>query len=461
LAGFEAAPPSLPDRPRTVTAVEEPALPDGRVFNVRDHGARGDELHLDQVAMQAAIDACHAAGGGVVLVPAGRYRTGTLVLRDNVRLHLARGATLLGSTNREHYPVPALVTAREARHIAISGAGELDAQGQACPARGWRTNVLLFERCDGLTVEGVTTRNAGAWTQHYIRCRNLRLRGVTVNSPRPARNNDGIDLSGCEEVRIEGCTVVSDDDALVIKSQSADRVNRNIELVGNRCLTYRGAFKLGTETRGTYENITCRDLTAHGAKAVEIYSVDGAAVSGVTVERVRADDALCAVSIRLGARLRQSWAAGEERRPGTLRGIRLRDLDVALAERSYREVLLQHGIVDAETANGQPEAPDDSVISGLPGHLVEDVEITGLRVRLPGGRAEAPTAEQVPERPEAYPSGGMFGPLPAFGLFIRHARDIRLRDLSFRLAAPDVRPAIVEHDTAGVVLERLKVEGGR
>ena len=95
-----------------------------------------------------------------------------------------------------------------------------DAQGQCFGARNWRPNVFYFEDCDGLTVEGVTTRNSGSWTQHYVRCRNVVIRGVAVLSPRPGRNNDGIDICGCQNLNLEGSTVVSDDDAIVIRSKA-------------------------------------------------------------------------------------------------------------------------------------------------------------------------------------------------------------------------------------------------
>ncbi len=421
----------------------------GQVVSVRDHGAAGDGVHLDTPALQAAIEACHQAGGGTVQVPAGTWRTGTLILRDGVRLHLDAGAVLLGSTNREHYSAPALVQATGAHDIAITGAGVIDGQGDWCPARGWRLQLVNTTDCERVTIEGVTTRYSGSWTQHHVRCRGLTMRQVTVNSPRPGRNNDGIDLSGCQDVLIEGCTVISDDDAIVIKSQAADRVNRNIRVVKNTCLTYRGAFKLGTETRGDYDGIVVRDLTAHGAKALELYSVDGSRIRGVDIAGVTADDAISAVTIRLGARLRTSYfRPGEDRVPGCLREIIIRDVKVALARRSFREVLQRHGIPGAELASDDPNEPAESFIAGLPGHRVEGVTLSDVVVQAPGGLQEAVHAEAVPERPDAYPAAGMFGTLPAAGLFIRHAQGIQLHHVRFELAEKDARPIIATADVA-------------
>ncbi len=453
LEPFDAAARPLPPKPVTREAADA-TKPEGQVINVRAQGAAGDGITLDQAALQAAIEACGKQGGGIVWLPPGTYLTGSLELRDGVRLHLSAGARILASTNRDHYPKSALIGASGARNIAITGRGVIDGQGHFVGARDWRHYVIQFENCRDVRVEGVSTINSGCWTDHYIRCIGLTIRNVTVRSLRPGRNNDGIDLSGCENVRIEGCTVISDDDAIVIKSQTADRANRNFEVVNNVCHTYRGAFKLGTETRGAYENIACRGLTCYGSKALELYSVDGSEVDGITVENVRAYDALVALNIRLGARLRPSyWAKGLTPKVGFLRKIRIRDVEAEVGSRSWREVLIDHNIPDAEWACGTPEGPYDSCISGLPGHPVEGVEIDGFKVRVPGGAASVPAAETLPERPEAYPHAGNFGTLPAYGLFVRHAQDVTVRGAVFESARPDARPPVASLDAPGLVVE--------
>lgn len=447
-------PQPLPPQPRPVRSSDATPPPGDKVTNVRARGAAGDGITLDQAALQRVIDEVGKQGGGVVWFPPGTYLTGTLELRDGVRLHLSAGATILASSNREHYPKSALIRAAGVSGIQITGQGVIDGQGHFVGARDWRHYVIRMENCRDVLIEGVSTVNSGCWTEHYVRCIGLTIRNVVVRSLRPGRNNDGIDLTGCENVRIEGCTVIADDDAIVIKSEKAEQVNRNIEVIGNICHTYRGAFKLGTETRGVYENIVCRGLTCYGAKALELYSVDGSEAEGITVENVRAYDALVALNIRLGARLRPNyWAKGLEPKVGFLRKISIRNVEADIGGRSWREVLLEHGIPDAEWATGTPESPYESCISGLPDHPVEDVLIDGLKVRVPGGVTQVPAAAQLPERPEVYPHAGNFGVLPAYGLFVRHAKNVTVRNAVFETARPDARPPVASFDAQGLVVE--------
>ncbi len=429
---------------------------DARRFSVRDYGAAGDGVHLDMKAIQAAVDAAHSAGGGIVLVPPGVYRTGTIQLKSGVHLHVAEGATLLGSTNRTHYPSAGLIYADGARDIAVTGPGVIDGQGQAFTSRGWRVQIIHLNDCEGVKVCDVTTCNSGSWTQHYIRCRNLSIRGTTVNSPRPGRNNDGIDLSGCEDVLIEDCTVISDDDAIVVKSQASDRVNRNYRVLNNRVFTYRGAFKLGTETRAPYSNLVVRNLEGWGPKALELYSVDGTQMENIDIEGVRAHDAAAAILIRLGARLRPYYfREGEAVVPGYLRGVQIKDVQVELSDKSYREILLEHGIENAGAADCRRYPPRESFISGLPGHRVEEVRIEDVSIRYPGGGQETDVLRTVPERPDAYPAAGMFSQLPAYGLYCRHAQGIQLKNVTIRSEAPDPRPMLVCEDVKGLLVDRV------
>ena len=223
-------------------------------------------------------------------------------------------------------------------------------------------------------------------------------------------------------------------------------------------------YKLGTETRGDFENMICDDLRAYGGSTIAIWSVDGSRVRGVEVSNVQASDSRFAIGVRLGARLRESYfGEGETRVPGIMEDVVIRDVDIEMSDRSFRDVLLDHGIDNAEIAHelmARPAAA--SFISGLPEHPVRNVLLENVRIAHPGGGTEDEVLIEVPERATAYPNAAMFGRLPAWGFYLRDAQGITLRNLVLELMAPDGRPPIHNEDLPDdeVTIEDLSVVEG-
>ncbi|NGM50869.1 glycoside hydrolase family 28 protein [Caulobacter sp. 602-2] len=255
--------------------VRAPAFPK-RDFPVTQFGAKGDGLFLNTSAFAAAIEACAKAGGGRVVVPAGRYLTGAIRLKSNVNLHVTEGATLLFSTEPTDYPIvftrwegteamnySPLIYAYKERNIAITGEGTID--GQASPEHwwswkgrwggkedyGWRpgmpdqkpSRAALFKMaedgvpveqrvmgeghylrpptiqpydCENVLIEGVQIRRSPFWNIHPVLCRNVIVRGVDVMSHGP--NNDGCDPESCDLMVIEDCVFDTGDDCIAIDS---------------------------------------------------------------------------------------------------------------------------------------------------------------------------------------------------------------------------------------------------
>ena len=224
--------------PFGVSAAEAKATA-GMVCNVRDFKAVGDGKAKDTAAIQKAIDSVSAAGGGMVLVPTGVYLCGTIQLRDNVTLHLAEGATILGSTEGSDYvnfaaggfnraPL-ALVLAIKARNIAITGRGTINGQGGSFPhkdnAPGRPFGIKLVD-CEDVLIADVRVRDAAAWVIHLLRCERAVVRGVRVWS-HANYNNDGLDIDACSDVAVSQCHFDCQDDAICLKS-TPDRICENI-----------------------------------------------------------------------------------------------------------------------------------------------------------------------------------------------------------------------------------------
>lgn len=441
------------------------------VIDIRTHGAVADGHTSNTVAIQAAIDAASRAGGGVVVVPQGVFLTGSIELRSHVTLRIEEGALLQGMGPVEGaYPVhpvtpsprlglaaafaagasppqaAALIFARGQRNIAVEGSGTIDGNGEAFPVSGIRPSILCFIQCEDVRVEGVTTRSSAFWTQHYVQCTRVRIDRVTVHSHLPDRNNDGIDLVECHQVRLTDSTIIADDDAICLKSNlSPGHGTRDI--VVENCTVYgrKSAFKIGTESLGPFENITVRNLTAYGTRGVNLYSVDGAQIRNVLIENVVIRDGYAAILVHVGDRLLFGLdeVAGP-RSPGGISNVTIRNLDATMAAKSFRDILATHGITLFGAVHEQAMPVSENFISGLRDHQVSNVILENITLRgLRGGGTPADLIDPVPENSSRYPLHGMFGRLPAWALYVRNANNLVIDNLVVEATAPDARPALL------------------
>lgn len=216
-------------------------------YDIRDHGAAGDGLTNDAPAIQAAIDACTAAGGGTVVVPAGSvYRTGSIVLKDNVELHLERGAVLDGSPDPDDYTerlrvsalsggelrddsqsALVLIAARGARNIAVTGAGEVRGGGRhfvtadtgyIYRAPNSRPFTVFFLDCQDVVLRDTLFTDAGLWCVRLSGVVRALITGIRIDADLKYPNADGIDLDRCRQVRISDCDISCGDDAISLKT---------------------------------------------------------------------------------------------------------------------------------------------------------------------------------------------------------------------------------------------------
>ncbi|MEI7807282.1 MAG: glycosyl hydrolase family 28 protein [Verrucomicrobiota bacterium] len=274
--------------------------------DVRKHGAAGDGTTLDAAAFQSAIDKASTTGGGVVCVPPGKYLIANVVLKSKVTLHLDKGATLLGSTDRKDYADKsnAVLTAHGAEHIGVEGEGEINGQTTAdyskragAPAEpAWRTRLVLIDQCRDVTFRGVTLLNSDSWTLHLRRCEHVRIDGITIRNNYKRLNTDGIDPNSCRDLKITNCHISTGDDAIVLKSTEPFPCE-DIEVSHCVLESPTGALKIGTESKGDFRRIRFHDCQiVNSPVGVGIYIKDGATVRDVVAENIEMD--LCSPAFR-------------------------------------------------------------------------------------------------------------------------------------------------------------------
>lgn len=424
-------------------------------YNVKDYGAVGDGVALNTQALQAAIDACSAAGGGTVLVPAGQYVTGTIRLKSHIELRLAVGAELLGSLSLDDYArdiqgaieAPAfdecLVYAENSENIRITGDGTINGRGQEenfpigeRKAYHDRPMLIRLVDCVGIHFENVTFKNAASWCTHLVDCDDIVARNVTIDSV-VNRNNDGFDLDGCKNVLIEDCDIRTGDDSLCPKSTTT-RIVENITIRNTRANSHTSAFKIGTSSRGGFRNITVTDCDFSGTRmgAIKLLAVDGGFIEDVTISNIVMNDVEGPLFIRLANRGRMYDVPTEQ--------ILGKDVKPEGATVGYiKNIKISH--IKA-TVTGNDLARQGMMISGIPGHPVENVLLEDIEISYPGGgtaeQAEVVVAEDVARYPEQF----FFGILPAWGAYIRHAKNVEFNNVTMTIRAPDAREKIIMED---------------
>ncbi|MEB2363085.1 MAG: TonB-dependent receptor [Bryobacterales bacterium] len=404
-----------------------------------------------RAATQRAIDEC-SARGGMVRIPAGRFTSGTLRLKSGVALWLDHGAVLADSGDTAEYEARrptdrpphdgwecALILAERAGNVAILGHGTITGGSLTRPMAfdgdrlaPFRPRLVSFEYCRDVRVEGVTLRDPDRWTLHFYACDHVQARAVRIYAGYRSGNSDGIDVDCSRNVVIAGCEIVTGDDAIVLKTGhflGDPHPCENITITNCTLSTHRTALKIGTDTYADFSNIAISNCAIFGSgesrpHGICLLPVDGARVRGVAISSISMRHVSAPIFLRVGARTAPS----------------------ALSDVTIRNVVA----VDAALA---------SAIGGIPLRPVENVAVSDVRLVMTGGGDASLAEKEVPEREAAYPSGRMFGPLPAYGFYARHARGIDLRRISILCGKADGRPTLVADDVAGLAVEGFDAEG--
>ena len=490
-----------------------PAAGLATIYNVRAFGARGDGKMLDTPAINKAIEAAAASGGGTVHFPAGIYLCFSIRMKSNIALYLDQGATILAAdpnTDKGAYDLPepnewdmyqdfghshwrnSLIWGIGLENVSILGPGMIDGKGltrrsprprralQAgdTPAslggaqtgaavqsplgeaddpsvmNGLGNKAISFKLCRNVVLRDFSVLNGGHFALLATGVDNLTIDNLKVDT-----NRDGFDIDACRNVRISNCSVNSpNDDAIVLKSSFGlgfARATENVTISG--CLvsgydigslldaTYKrnvkeapdhdgptGRLKFGTESNGGFKNITIANIVFDHCRGLVLETVDGGLLEDVTITNITMRDIKNSpIFLRLGGRLRGPKGAAV----GELRRVNISNVVVYSADPRYA-----------------------SIISGIPGHDIEDVKLNNIRIYYRGGGTREQAALQPPERETNYPEPSMFGELPAYGFFIRHAKGIALSNLEVSYLQEDQRPPFVLADVQGADFINVKAQ---
>jgi polygalacturonase len=464
-------------------------------YSVRDYGAAGDGKTIDTAAVNKTIDAAARAGGGTVIFPAGAYLCYSIRLKSNIALFLEQGATIIAADQPQvgqpgydsfepnqwgdlvyqdfghsHWH-NSLIWGENLENISILGPGGIWGRGLlrdggTTPGQGNKTIALKL--CRNVILKDFTVYQGGWFVLLATGVDNLTLSNIKVDT-----NRDGFDIDCCRNVRMSDCSINSPyDDAICLKSSYGlgfARATDNVTITGCQVSGYAmgtfldgsyrfsangggtGRIKFGTESNGGFRNITISNCVFVHCNGLAIESVDGAVIEDIAISNISMEYiSNPPIFVRLGARMR-----GPEGLPiGAIRRISI------------------HSVVAAYASSRAA-----SIISGIPGHLIEDINLNDIRILYNGGDGTGSASRGgraggrgtglpsagldpfgAPELEDNYPEPTMFGPLPAYGMYVRHVRGLSINHVDLGLMNNDARPPIMIYDAADVQFEHVRVQ---
>jgi polygalacturonase len=480
-------------------------------YNIKNYGAKGDGKTLDTASINRAIDAAAAQGGGTIYFPAGTYLSFSIHLKSNITLYLDNGATILAADPKEHkgsYDLPepnefdmyqdfghshwqnSLIWGIGVENVAIIGQGKIDGKGLSRRSPGPRRprtagdtptsmgggnkNAIapLGETSPISEMNGLGTKAIALKLSRNVTLRDFTIfqgghfallatgvDNLTIDNLRVDTNRDGFDIDACRNVRISNSYVNSpNDDAIVLKSSYAlgfNRATENVTITNSQVSGFdlgtfldgtfkttqefapdkdrvTGRLKFGTESNGGFKNITISNINFVHCRGLALETVDGGYIEDVSISNVTMRDITTApIFIRLGKRQR----APEGTPVAKIRRIIIDNVVVSDAHSEYA-----------------------SIIAGLVESQIEDVRLSNIRIHYKGGGTHENATREVPENEKNYPEPSMFGALPAYGFYIRHAKGITFDNVEVSSDGDETRPAFLLDDVKGIEFFRTNAQ---
>jgi polygalacturonase len=459
-------------------------------YNVLDFGAKSGGTIVNTKQIQAAIDKCTQNGGGQVIIPAGEFLSGTLILKDKVELYLSENAVLKGSPDFKDYPYldvkfeslfkdkfyynkektiqeyRAFIFAEATHGVSITGYGTIDGNGgspsfqlgndASSKSSMERPMLILMIDSRDVRIHNVHIRNSAYWMQNYLACENVHIHGIRVFN-HCNYNNDGIDIDS-KNVVIENCDIDADDDAICLKSHDPDRFCENIVIRNCTVRSNCNGIKMGTGSLGGFRNVRIDNITYGGASEYKVRSlavkqkltyiepdiplmlaglaienVDGGITDNITVSNLFMQNVQTPIFIKLGNRTPRRSKNPSSPAVAGLSNIKIDNV----VARSHSKIT--------------------SSITGYPGNDVQNIELNNIRISSMGTVTADEIPAVLPENEKNYPENGMFGHvLPSNGLYIRHAKGIVLNNITFEVRNPDARPDIIFDDVKQGIIYTCK-----
>lgn len=474
---------------------------EGKIYDVRDYGAVPENEYVEKAGeeteiaprlytkeIQSALDHCSQAGGGIVYINGGTYRSGTLYIGSNTTLFINVDSVLMASRNVKNHQ-GAFIIVRDASHVRITGGGVIHGQGEwfvyeprrkpllepldtsMMPRRDapdingvegtmryhYRQRIRYADdkygeglsdierpdymvwchRSSHIVIDSIILRDAMAWTLNLDTCDHVQVEQMVIDNNRHVANTDGIDVTGSRHVVIKHCFIATADDGIVLKNpMTTGRSMYDICITHCRIQSVMNAFKIGTETKFDIEDVEVSnclfelpDIYPGMVSGISIESADGAVVKNIHIHSIKMKQVVCPIFIALNMRNRYGYQyEGQADRPygGDISGITIRKIIATDMEAPC--------IMTGFVKDGERKALKSITISDVYFLYKENKEIIDI-------------PETIEEYLYEYPENNNFGDVDAYGIWTRHVDNLALNDIQIKPRSSNTRACIMLYDT--------------
>lgn len=436
---------------------------DNAVF-VRDFGARPNDVIINNATyINNAIESCSNNGGGIVVVDGGAFTSGTIYIKSNVVLYIAKDSSIVATHNTDDYIENALIYADNCENVGIVGPGKICGEGNffsLAPYLPPKTEpftktldvwdlrqeyrkrirfshkskygyLLYFKNCNKVKLYNLILENSAMWTVNVNSSNNVSVSNVVINNNRHIANTDGIDICGSSNVVIKNCFISTADDGIVLKNNmsiatSGDdglKIKNNLDVSCKKgmsniyvhdceIVSCTNAFKIGTETSLDISDVTVEDCKFYltdiypaGVSGISIESCDGAKVNNVNISNIEMESVACPLFIRLCNR-------NGDNKP---------DLDGRgeITNISIKNIIAKNIEIPV-------------MIMGIPNQKICDISLKNFDLKYANGKDYFDYRFKIPEQEKEYPECNRFRNINAYGVFVRHAKNIALENINVK-----------------------------
>ncbi len=435
-------------------------IPLDNAVYIREFSAVAGNTSVNNAEMiNNAIDYCNKKGGGFVVIDGGNYTAGTIYLKSNVVIYIAKDSSIIASHNSEDYSENSLIFAKECENIGIIGPGKICGEGNyfslkpylppkiepynktldvwglrqeyrkriRFPHKSKYGYLMFLKNCSNIKLHNIILENSAMWTVNINSSTDINVSNVVINNNRHIANCDGIDICGSSNVVIKNCFISTADDGIALKNNrsittSGDdglKIRNNLDVACKNgmsniyihdcdVISCTNAFKIGTETSLDISDVSvenCKffltDIYPAGFSGISIESCDGAKVSNINISDIEMDSMSCPLFIRLCNR------NGDKKTELDGKG-KIENINIKNIKANNIEIPI--------------------MIMGIPNQKIYDVKLENFDLKYSDGKDYFDLRLKIPEQEKEYPECNRFRNINAFGIFIRHADNIFIKN---------------------------------